>query len=192
MKQIAVITSPLFLTSEPEMLTALFEAGLELLHLRKPGAAIAEYEGLLRVIPEQYHRRIRLHSFFELADRYDVMGVHLNRRNPHYTGTRPVGISRSCHSIDELRQIDQYDYVFLSPIFDSISKEGYGSGFSEEELRQASDAGLIHERVFALGGIDNSTLPLLNPYPFGGVALLGTIWRGGDSVRNYRTIKDII
>ena len=171
-----IITSPDFLRNENEYITALFDAGLEILHLRKPDAAKEEYERLLCSIPQKYHERIMLHDFFELTEKYDVRGVHLNRRNPEYNGAKRLKISKSCHSIPELEAIDRYDYVFLSPVFDSISKKGYQAAFSHEELLLASQAGLINEKVIALGGIDVSTLPLLEPCRFGGVATLGTIW----------------
>ena len=45
-----------------------------------------------------------------------------------------------------------------------------------ETLQQASDAGIINEKVFALGGIDLATLPLLRPFRFGGAAVLGALW----------------
>ncbi len=117
-----------------------------------------------------------LHDFFELAEKYNVRGVHLNRRNPVYNGTKNIKTSQSCHSIPELKTANRHDYVFLSPVFNSISKAGYMASFSGKELLEASGVGLINEKVIALGGIDTNTLPLLKPYKFGGVAVLGAIW----------------
>ncbi len=174
--QLIIITSPLPLENENEHIISLFKEGLEILHLRKPDMAKEEYEQLLLSIPEEYHKRIMLHDFFELAEQYNVRGVHLNQRNPKYKGTKEIKISKSCHSMPELEMIDMYDYVFLSPIFDCISKNGYKSSFSNEELLEASLSGLINEKVIALGGIDEKTLPLLGSYNFGGIALLGAIW----------------
>ena len=45
-----------------------------------------------------------------------------------------------------------------------------------ETLREASDAGIINDKVIALGGIDLTTLPLLRPFRFGGAAVLGALW----------------
>ncbi|MDR1730383.1 MAG: thiamine phosphate synthase [Prevotellaceae bacterium] len=187
-----VITSPFFLPNEAEDIIALLDAGLEVLHLRKPDATKHEYEWLLNSIPRKYHKKMMLHDFFELAEKYDVRGVHLNRRNPAYNGTKNLRISKSCHSIPELGKIDRYDYVFLSPIFNSISKTGYTSPFSHEELRKASDSGLINEKVIALGGIDADTLPLLKPYKFGGTAVLGAIWNISLSPSAEKNSKKIV
>ena len=68
------------------------------------------------------------------------------------------------------------DYVFLSPIFDSISKRGYRSQFSLTELQKAAAEGIIDSKVVALGGITKDKLPLLQSLHFGGAAMLGAIW----------------
>lgn len=69
------------------------------------------------------------------------------------------------------------DYVFLSPIFDSISKSGYRSAFSYARLRDAADRGVIDEKVVALGGVTFDKIPLLSSLHFGGAAMLGAIWK---------------
>ncbi len=70
--------------------------------------------------------------------------------------------------------------MFLSPVFDSISKPGYGSRFSTEELREAAGKGLINAKVYALGGVDPSRFAELEALGFGGVALLGAAWQPVD------------
>ena len=174
--QLIVVTSSERIENEAEKINALFEAGLEILHLRKPDFSKKEYVQLLEEIKEKYHHKIKIHEFFELTEDYDLLGVHLNKRNPNYTGKKSVNISKSCHCIEELEKIDGYDYVFLSPIFDSISKKGYRSNFSDEALLKASSSGKINQKVVALGGINQDTLPKLKKYGFGGAAVLGSIW----------------
>ena len=89
-----------------------------------------------------------------------------------YQGTR----TRSCHSFDEVvRYKHECDYLFLSPIFDSISKSGYHSNFSHDELLEASKSGVIDNRVIALGGVTFDKLPYLKSLHFGGVAMMGAL-----------------
>ena len=176
MMRLIVITSSEQITRESEKINALFEAGLEILHIRKPDFSKKEYADLLDGINQKYHNQIKIHEFFELTEKYNLLGVHLNARNPIYTGNKKVNISKSCHSIEALNAIDDYDYVFLSPIFDSISKKGYLSNFSDETLTTASLNGKINQKVVALGGINQKTLPKLKKYGFGGAAVLGCIW----------------
>ena len=174
--QLIVITSPSPIAQEATKINALFAAGMEVLHLRKPDFSKKDYVKLLEEINANYHHKIKIHDFFELADNYNLSGVHLNARNPHYAGNRKINTSKSCHSMEELDSIAGYDYVFLSPIFDSISKKGYRSNFSDETLSTASSKGKINQKVVALGGINRETLPLLKKYAFGGIAVLGSIW----------------
>ena len=82
-----------------------------------------------------------------------------------------ITISRSCHTLQELKNISHFDYVFLSPIFDSISKQGYRAAFSMETLEQAR--GIIDEKVFALGGVTLDKITILEQLHFGGIAVYG-------------------
>ena len=122
-----VITSPKFLQGEAHFIPRLFAHGVDLLHLRKPGASIEECSQLLDKIPQEWHNRIVLHSHFELASTYRLHGIHLNHRCPQAPEGFNKSISCSCHSLKEVvHNKPRMNYMFLSPIFDSISKEGYG------------------------------------------------------------------
>lgn len=172
-----VITSPNFLQGEATFIPRLFDHGVDLLHLRKPGASMEAYRQLLDEIPHEWHNRIVLHSHFELASTYYLHGVHLNHRCPQAPEGFDKSISCSCHSLEEVEQNKpKRNYVFLSPIFDSISKEGYGAAFSPEVLRDAASKQIIDDKVVALGGIEASHINALKEWHFGGAAFLGDIW----------------
>ena len=188
MKKLIVITLPRFFKGEESILSQLFDEGMQYLHLRKPNSDTNEIRRLLDRIPDIYYPRIILHDSFELAVEYALGGVNLNRRNKQVPNSFGGSISRSCHSIDEIRQYQELDYLFLSPVFQSISKEGYGNGFEMKVLKQASDDGIINDKVIALGGIDLTTLPLLRPFCFGGAAVLGALWGNDPSTRDTDSI----
>lgn len=172
------ITSPEFLSGEAIFIDRLFSQGLDLLHLRKPEASIEDYKQLLLQIPKQWHRRIVLHEHFELSEKYKLHGIHLNRRCLQVPNAYHGSISCSCHTIEEvIAQKDSKDYVFLSPIFDSISKVGYHAAFSPTSLKQAAVENVIDEKVIALGGITANNISLVKEWHFGGVAFLGDIWK---------------
>ena len=172
------ITSPEFLSGEATFIGKLFLQGLDLLHLRKPEASLEAYKQLLLQIPEQWHSRIVLHEHFELAEEYKLHGIHLNRRCSQAPNAYHESISCSCHTIEEvITQKDSKDYVFLSPIFDSISKVGYHAAFSPTSLKQAAIENVIDEKVIALGGITANNISLVKEWHFGGVAFLGDIWK---------------
>ena len=73
------------------------------------------------------------------------------------------------------RYKDACDYVLLSPIFDSVSKQGYASAFTDETLREASKDGIIDHKVVALGGVTPDKIDYLQQLNFGGAAMLGCV-----------------
>lgn len=177
MKKLVAITVPEILPEEGKMLRQLCEEGIDYIHLRKPGAKPEEIAGILREIPEYDHPKITLHDGFGIIGSFPhIGGIHLNSRNPESPANFRGRISRSFHSLEELAQKDRYSYVFLSPIFNSISKSGYLSNFPAGLLQQAAATGCLSEKVFALGGISRQTIPRLQGLPFGGVAVLGGLW----------------
>ena len=184
---ILIITRPGFYPGEADDIGHLMRAGLRILHLRKPEATSMELEELLRQIPAEWHRRITLHGSFELIERWPIGGVHLNRRNPLPPAGYRGRISRSCHTLEEVAQWKpRCRYVFLSPIYDSVSKAGYRSAFTLDTLRQAQAEGIIDHRVVALGGISLERLPQVHQLGFGGAALLGDVWRHrGEELADY-------
>lgn len=179
--KLIVVTAPTFFVEEDKIITALFEEGLDILHLRKPETPAMYSERLLTLIPEKYHKRIITHEHFYLQEEFSLMGIHLNTRNskePHdYSGH----ISCTCHSLDEVQNKKHfYDYLFLSPIYNCITKSGVTSGvtsgFTAEELRQAGKSKVIDSRVMALGGITPDNILEIKDYGFGGAVVMGDLW----------------
>ncbi len=173
-----VITSPGFLQGEADFIDRLFNHGLDRLHLRKPGADIGECRRLLDGISREWLPRIVVHDNFGLCREYGLGGVHLNGRNPMAPPNHEGSVSRSCHSLEEIsRYKGECDYLTLSPIFNSISKQGYMAAFEPEQLAAARDSGLIDSRVMALGGVTLENIPRVKELGFGGVAILGDVWQ---------------
>lgn len=190
--KLIVITTPHFFAGEAEAITALFHSGLQTLHLRKPSASIAEIEKLLAKLPPQYMGRIVTHEHFCLVSDYHLKGIHLNGRNPHIPENYSGHISCSCHSLDEVAQHKPTcNYVFLSPIYDSISKAGYASAYTHDSLLKACQSQIIDSRVVALGGISAKHFPEIQSLGFGGVAMLGDIWSrtGNDFIEHFQNLR---
>ena len=178
MMKLIAVTSPHFIEHEAERIERLLECeGFWAVHLRKPKASRADCVRLLDRLPESCVRRIVVNAHFALIHDYPLIGIHLNRRNPAlppgYAGQR----SCSCHTLAEVSQWKpEMDYVFLSPIFDSISKSGYHSAFTLEVLQQAAAHNIIDEKVVALGGVTPDKVKWLRQIGFGGAAMLGAVW----------------
>jgi thiamine-phosphate pyrophosphorylase len=61
---------------EGSVVDALFAAGLERYHLRKPNGSVAELQRTIERIPAKWHPRIVLHQHHELVGKYGLGGRH--------------------------------------------------------------------------------------------------------------------
>lgn len=173
-----IITSPESCLGEVTSICHLIDRGADAIHLRKPSYTYTQYATILKQIPESYHSHIMIHDHFRLCEEFDLKGIHLNSRNPEVPNGYKGKISCSCHTVEEvIKHKQEVSYLFLSPIFDSISKQGYKSVFSLNKLESLSKDGIIDEKVVALGGVTLEHIPQLKELSFGGAAFLGDIWQ---------------
>lgn len=187
---IIVITQSYFFPDEAGRIVQLLSSGAaDIVHIRKPLLdnldnldrldILEKYERLIQALPSGLYPRLVLHDCFELAVRYGLRGIHLNSRNPQPPEDFTGAVSISCHSLDELARCRQqpYAYMSLSPIFDSISKPGYRSAFTREQIAEARRQGLIDHRVMALGGVTFNKVNDVLQMGFGGAMILGDAWK---------------
>lgn len=196
--KLIVLTAPEPAPREAETIRRLLDGGIDRVHLRRPGIPEAEMRRLLDALGSDLLPRITLQEWLGLATEYGVGGVHLNTRNPAPPQEFHGLVSRSCHSFAELEEHPACDYLFLSPIFDSISKVGYTARFTAGALQEAAARGILNGRVLALGGVRPEYLPRIREYGFGGAALMGSVWQAAaagrlsglmDEIRKYRNDK---
>lgn len=175
--KLILLTTPDFFVEEDKILTALFEEGLDILHLRKPGTEPVYSERLLTLLPDCHHHQIVVHDHFYLKDEFNLKGIHLNSRNPEAPANYKGHLSKSFHSLEELKEDKKsFNYVFLSPIFDSISKSNYTSAFKYDDLKAAAEKGIIDKKVMALGGVTSENMNVVKDLGFGGAVILGDLW----------------
>ena len=124
--KLIVISSSSSVENEAQIITKLFEAGLETFHLRKHKLSTKHTKDLIKSIPAFYHNRIIIHSHHKLAYKFNLKGIHLTKthikqkiktwftikvikfKNPD------IKISTSYNNIGQLLDTDQqfnYDYV---------------------------------------------------------------------------------
>ena len=190
--KIIAITSPKVTGDDERIIKGLVKRGIDVVHFRKPDSGIEECRSLLIKLTSGERSKIVVHDYPSLYEEFSLLGIHVNKN----VTSLPEGYSglktRSCHSFEEVEMYkDDYDYLFLSPIFNSISKQGYMSSFSDAELLQASKEGIIDRKVIALGGVTFDKIPYLKDLNFGGVAMIGAIYNtdvldGLDDFRQWR------
>lgn len=175
--------------NEISILNQLFDAGLEYYHLRKPYKNYEEHCVYLNQIDEKYHNRIVVHYFHELVNTYSLKGIHFQEQkrkdhidNPghYFKGLSMYGktISSSFHEPDELENCDfEFDYHLLSPVFSSISKQGYeGRGFDVND----SD-----KLIIGMGGITIETISEVFKLGFKGIGVLGGVWNMDNPIESF-------
>ncbi len=187
MWRVIVITPEETFQGEVEQIKRVIECGVFRLHLRHPKSSELELRKIIEGLTPEERKRIVLHDFYNLVSEYGLGGAHLNGR---HLESADICTSRSCHSLAEVEASKDMDYCFLSPIFDSVSKEGYKSNFAEVELLEAKEKGIINDNVIALGGVSLAKLPKVREYGFGGVAVLGNAWKNG--IAQIEIIKDML
>jgi len=180
------ISSPTPLADEATIINALFDEGLETLHLRKPDLEADEMKKLIEHVKPQFHHRIALHQHHEMAGDLGINRLHFTegKRKEMNVGelARLKGsdnmLSTSIHRTESYRNLSSYfDYAFFGPVFNSISKQGYVSTLSDGFVFPVR---LNLPKVIALGGIDASNIQRARDMKFDGVAVLGAIWKKPD------------
>ena len=186
-----LVTSEKSNSTEKEQLIRFFENGLPLLHVRKPGMKEEELKLWLSRFEEKYLQRMVLHQYHRLAEAFPLKGIHLKesfrskqRDLAEYIDRfQSVGFtaSSSFHAPEKMKsEASAFDYVFLSPVFSSVSKRGYkGQFFNVENLPH---------QVIALGGIEADTIPKAKELGYKGVAVLGAVWLAENRNRAFTKI----
>ncbi len=184
---ILIITPEQSVPGETKIINELFQEGLELLHVRKPMMDEAAMRNYIKNIDSGYHEQLVLHSHYILAEEFGTSRLHFKeseRQNIPDRFFKEYIVSTSVHSIDGFNKLDaRWEYAFISPVFPSISKKGYGNGTKIlESIRQRKndESGLI-----ALGGIDQHNIDTVFSENVDGAALLGAIWESKEPLKTY-------
>ena len=198
---IIIIAPEKDIANEIEILTQLFQEGLQYYHFRKPNKNYQEHCNYLNQIDPQYHNRIIVHYFHELINAYNLKGIHFQEQKrielesskdqnlKSYLKkllTRdfaPSTISSSFHAVDVVKKCNfEFDYHLLSPVFSSISKKGYeGRGF---------DVNTIDKTIIGMGGVTMNNLSEFDKLGFHGVGVLGGIWNSDAPITDFKTMQN--
>ncbi|MGB0932767.1 MAG: thiamine phosphate synthase [Lishizhenia sp.] len=177
---------------EAQIINRLFDAGLERFHLRKPNHTREEYEQLILSIDKAYYPKISLHQFHDLVDFYQLGGKHFRKKDGRNfpENTETCFTSTGSHSVEEfISKSHMFDYLFISPVTNSISKPGYSTN---ENLNLSNLAENILNKAFALGGVCENTISEIRQLNYRNFAVLGAIWQKGDPLENFKNLNQII
>jgi len=144
-----LFTSPIGIKNETRLIHKLMTFGnWDVLHLRKPDWSKEKTLQLFHALPEKIREKTVLHESGKI----------------------------SCHSFEEVKKLEgKVDYCFLSPIYDSISKEGYKAKFEKKELKKFLQQ-KRKTKIIALGGMTEENYKKALDLGFDGGAFLGAVW----------------
>ena len=173
-----LLTPPARQKDEIPLLLRLFEEGLDCLHVRKPGWETNEVQTYLEAIPGIWRDRIMVHGHADLVATSGLRGAHLRAGDELPARDHRHRYAAPVHEFGEVLALEgKRDYVLLSPVFDSLSKQDYPSRFSLPECRAFFERYKGTLEVMALGGIDEGKIAPLAATGFHGAAVLGAVWQ---------------
>lgn len=175
----------------------LLEDGLDRFHLRRPNASPFDRLKETVRIPAECLPKISVHSDLSWGP-VPIEGLPKLPVGFHKTAADSWDLlegaqikSASFHTIEEYLECPvALDYAFLSPVFASISKEGYAptANFQQDLKKLATIK--KHCPILALGGIDFDRVSEIHDLGFDGLVLKGAFWNVEEPVDVFKAIRD--
>lgn len=177
--------------NETEIIKELFQEGLDLLHIRKPFINQNQMMDFIQKIDSKFHSQLVLHSHYDLAENFNISRFHfreIDRKNGLSQSFTDKKKSTSVHDIESFNQLNkEWEYAFISPVFLSISKKGYGENSNIlNEIKKRDNSNV---RLIALGGINENNIHQAFDNNIDGVALLGAIWESDEPLNVFRKCR---
>ncbi|WP_026903367.1 thiamine phosphate synthase [Pedobacter glucosidilyticus] len=192
--ELVVISSPIEVYDEINLVKQLFNNGLTKFHYRKPTATLEQCKDFLNAFDKADLAKIALHQFHHLVKDFDIKHLHFKERDRHYSSALELAnlklegftLSTSIHDVKDIQTLAHFDYAFLGPVFNSISKVGYESTLNETWQRAIKNSDIL---LYAIGGINKANIKQINALGFKGAAVLGAIWQAVNPVEEFKLLK---
>ena len=180
--KLVLMSTPNFFVEEHHILTALFDEGLEMVHLNKPNSEPVFYERLLSLLPDCYRKLIVTHDYFYLQNEYELKGIHLTEQNPNKPDNYKGSVSCTCATLEETTLVKKE----MNHILFDITNEDLST-----LAKDCSKRKLIDKKIYAMGAIDLDNIAQITDCGFGGIVLQDAIWNRFD-IHNTQDFKEII
>ena len=201
--KLIVVSSAYDIENEIGLIELMFRKGMDKFHLRKPNYTTKDYETFLDRLHPKFRKHIIIHSRHNMAFRYKLKGINLGRNHKRtklktfWKVFKMKLINKKLIVTSEFDSLTQfnasrypYDYVMLSPVYDSISKKGKRSKFNHSRLKKAFKTKRNYE-VYAGGGITADRIAHCQELGFDGVAVMGSIWESEDPIASFEECLNV-
>ena len=179
-----LISNNVPLSNEVEIIRFFFKNKNNLFHLRRYDSSEDDVVQFLNAFNEEERKQLVLNHHHFLASEFGINRLHFSENERLEIGDEKLeklhslgfNLSTSVHSVEDFEKLNSvFEYAFLSPVFDSISKENYKAvSFDLNEVRKDI-------KVIALGGITFENYNDALNLGFDGVAFLGGVWNQENS-----------
>ncbi|AJW65232.1 Thiamine-phosphate synthase [Elizabethkingia miricola] len=177
---------------EAYWINELLANGLDYFHIRKYWLSDEAMRDYISQVDKDYKHQLVLHSHYNLAEEFGIIRLHFREEsrlnNEHVNFQGQYILSTSTHSIEEFNALGaEWAYAFLSPVFPSISKQGYGAEHNIlDDLKRRTHKNV---QLIGLGGIDENNIDIVLKSGVNGVAMLGNIWQSSSPLQAFLKCK---
>lgn len=190
--KLVIQTQSTFFVEEDKILEALFDAGMDSLHLYKPDSLELYSERLLKLLPEDCHPKITVHQHYYLKEKYKLAGIHIDTAGSEMPNGYKGRVGWTCDNLDLLKDLKKKGkYVFLKSTFSHGKWDGEDSAFITKQLMEVAKSGLIDKHVYAMGGMGLGNIRLAKDLGFGGIVVSEDLWNRFD-IHNEADFKGLI
>ena len=188
-------------TNDRPLLSVLSQAvaaGVSSIHLRERDLNTKDLLALARDVQRVMRRcegQLIVNDRIDVALSMDKAGVHLRSTSlPVAIARRLLGSERllgvSVHSVREAVQAekDGADYIVLGPIYDTPSKQGFGSPLGLSSVEETCRA--VGVPVLGIGGVNAARAREVRRAGAFGVAVIAAVLRADDVEMATRTLLD--
>ena len=187
---IIVLTPEEAYLQEQAHIHAMFAHGLPLYHIRKYGWDEPTMGRYIEGFEPQYRHRLVLHTHHHRACDWGISRLHFPEKarhaQQHLNYIESHTCSTSVHSMADFNALENYwTYAFLSPVYPSISKPGYGQG--RTVLHSLGERRQTTTKLIGLGGIGPANYHRVYQEGADGMALMGSVWQSEDPLHTFLT-----
>ena len=162
---------------------AAIKGGVRVVQYREKGMAkeeMIEEAKKLKEICKEDKVIFLINDFVDVALEADADGVHLGTGDMPYKKAREsLGegkiIGLTAHDKEEAQEFEELgaDYLGVSPVFDTATKEDAGEGMGTERLKEIVDS--VNIPCIAIGGINEDNVMVVAKTGVEGVAMISAI-----------------
>jgi thiamine-phosphate pyrophosphorylase len=156
-----------------------------LFHLRKPQMSELQIQDWLKNINASLIERINVHQHQKFANQLGVSLLHQKEEFRHIQDSLKYNSTSFHVKAEAVKNHQNFDYFFCSPIFQSISKPNYSTSENWNILGCDKD---FREKAVGLGGLNCSTIAAAKKLGFNNFAFLGAVWESSNPFEKFTLI----